>query len=319
MRALIIALLILFLIAVIGQKQRETFATATPAQPAPWDRRPVSASVPIDPTVKYPRAYYTELGNDAFLNGLRRLFLPAAAAATVCDAERTALAAMAEWDIGDVPPAGANDAFVKEAYDAALRAIDQRMRSADAAAALQLPDASDATNIQMVHDRLAEYAIGPSPAPGQLPPEFRLTIDTVFYRFAKYHGKHVQFVFRATPALPPPEPSFFAAATATAASAAVPIWNVAIAAIRILGIVYADQIGFFPVTASDVSAPTELDIPQGVLGPNAPYPTALLDADETMRLLSNQQQRMRAALEAEGAVKGWATAESLGGGTIGDA
>lgn len=309
MRALIIALLILVLIAVIGQKQRETFA-GDAAVTAPWDRRPVAASVPIDPTVKYPRAYYTELGNDAFLNGLRALFQH------TCDTERAALAAMAEWETGATPPEGANAAFVREAYDAALLDITSRIGTASAAAALQLPDPSDKTKIQMVHDRLAEYAVGPSPEPGQLPPEFRLTVDAVFYRFAKYHGKHVQFVFRATPALPTATlPSFFAApASAPApAAAAVPVWTLTVAAIRVLGIVYADQIGLFPVTASDPKEPTELDIPQGVLGPNAPYPRTLLDENDTLVLLSKQQQQMRSYLESEGAIKGWATGESLGG------
>lgn len=303
MRALIIALLILFLIAAIGQKQRETFADA-----APWNRRPVAASVPTDPTVKYPRAYYTELGNDAFLTGLRTIFQH------TCDAEGTALAAMAEWETGATPPEGANGVFVREAYDAALRDITRRLGTAAATAALRLPDASDTTQLQMVHDRLAEYAIGPSPDPGQLPPAFRLTIDTVFYRFAKYHGKHVQFVYRATPALPTAPPTRFVAAPATTAAAAVPVWTVDVAAIRVLGIVYADQIGLYPVTASDPKEPSELDIPQGVLGPKAPYPTTLLGEDETVGLLFKQQQQMRSYLEAEGAVKGWATGESLGGG-----
>jgi len=314
MRTLLIALLALFLIALAARKQREAFANATDA--APWDRRPIAGSVPIDPTVKYPRAYYAELNNDAFQKGLQTLFQQS------CDVEKEALVGIKDWPVGPTPPEGVIGTYVSEAYDAAVRFINDRVTTGEASrAALQLPDVSDTTKIQMVHDRLTEYAVAPAAdagAPG--PSSLRLTIDVVFYRFAKYHGKHVQFVVRATPSLSDGSmPTAFGPA-----NAAVPVWKITVVAVRVVGIVYADQIGLYPVLASDTKEPTELEIPQGVLGPNAPYPSVLLDENtnlklktpqiNTLKILTAQQKNMQSNLEAEGAIQGWGTGETIGGG-----
>ena len=317
MRTLLIALLALFLIAFAARKQRETFIGEVKASaPAPWDRRPIAGSVPIDPTVKYPRAYYTELNNDAFEKGLQTLFQQS------CDIEKEALVGLKDWPVGPTPPEGVIGTYVSEAYDVAVRFISDRVTTGEASrAALQLPDPSDNTKIQMVHDRLTEYAVAPlADAGASGPSSLRLTIDVVFYRFAKYHGKHVQFVVRATPSLSEGSvPTVFGPANAP-----VPVWKISVVAVRVVGIVYADQIGLYPVFASDTKEPTELEIPQGVLGPNAAYPSVLLDENATLKLmtpqintlniLTTQQKNMQSNLEAEGAIQGWGTGESIGGG-----
>ena len=89
--------------------------------------------------------------------------------------------------------------------------------------------------------------------------------------------------------------------------AAVPTWKIFVLGVRILGVISADQIGMYPVEASDPSGSSVLPIAEGVAGAKAPYPTTLLTQDETLAMLMEQQRKMQSYLEAEGAVSGYAT------------
>lgn len=300
--ALLVALLALGLIALAGQKQLERFADAggargAAAASAPWERRPISTSVDADPVVKYPKAYYSELGNGPYLAALQGLFQLS------CEIQREAERDLASWPTGPVPPERALAPHVKEAYDAAVWHIGGRVQSAAGALALALPDASDAARVQMVYDTLAEYGVGPVNAAAvgaDGPPNLRLTVECVFYRFGKFHGKHVQFVVRAIPELT-------SRTLGGGNGAPVPTWKIVVLGLRILGVVSADHIGLYPVEARDPAAPDALPVPTDVIGPKATYPTTLLDENETLAILMEQQRRMQAYLEAEGAVAGYAT------------
>ena len=288
-RALFIALLALGLIALATRKQLERFADA-PRDP--WNRRPISTSVDNDPVVKYKKAYYNELDNSAYVAALQGLFQLS------CEIQRDAEASIAGWKTGPVPPEGAAGVYVTEAYNATIAHISERVLSETGARALALPDSSDRAKVQLVYDMLAEYGVGPvdeAAVGAGGPPALRLTVECVFYRFGKFHGKHVQFIVQAKPEL------------VGASEAAVPRWRVLVLGVRILGVVAADQIGLYPVEASDPSGTSVLPIAEGVAGAKALYPTTLLTQDETLAMLMEQQRKMQSYLEAEGAVAGYAT------------
>ena len=289
--ALLIALLALGLIVLATRKQLERFANPTDAR-SPWDRRPISTSVDTDLVVKYPKAYYAELGNSAYSAALQGLFQLS------CEIQRDAEATIATWKSGPVPPEGAAGTYVAEAYAAAIAHISDRVLGPTGASALALPDASDRAKVQLVYDMLAEYGVGPVDAEAvgpSGPPSLRLTVECVFYRFGKFHGKHVRFIVRATPQL------------LGGSDASVPRWRIFVLGVSILGVISADQIGLYPVEARDPSGSNVLPIAEGVMGPKAAYPTTLLTQDETLEILMGQQRKMQSYLEAEGAVAGYAT------------
>jgi hypothetical protein len=288
-RALFIALLALGLLVLASRRQLERFADAPRS---PWDRRPISTSVDNDPVVKYKKAYYNELGNSAYVAALQGLFQLS------CEIQRDAEASISGWKTGPVPPEGAAGAYVTEAYNAAVSHISERVFSETGARALALPDESDRAKVQLVYDMLAEYGVGPvdeAAVGAGGPPALRLTIECVFYRFGKFHGKHLQFIVMAKPEL------------LGTSEAAVPTWKIFVLGVRILGVISADQIGMYPVEASDPSGSSVLPIAEGVAGAKAPYPTTLLTQDETLAMLMEQQRKMQSYLEAEGAVAGYAT------------
>jgi hypothetical protein len=289
--ALLIALLALGLIILATRKQMERFANPTDAR-RPWDRRPISTSVNNDPVVKYPKAYYNELGNSAYVAALQGLFQLS------CEIQRDAEATIATWKSGPVPPEGAAGTYVAEAYAAAIGYISDRVLGPTGVSALALPDASDNAKVQLVYDMLAEYGVGPvdvEAVGASGPPSLRLTIECVFYRFGKFHGKHVRFIVRATPQL------------LGGGAASVPQWRIFVLGVQILGVISADQIGLYPVEARDPNGSNVLPIAEGVMGPKAAYPTTLLTQDETLAVLMGQQRKMQSYLEAEGAVAGYAT------------
>lgn len=303
--ALFVALVALGLVALAGRKQLERFGAgdagaggAGGADGAPWDRRPIATSVDADPVVKYPKAYYNELGNAAYAAALQGLFQLS------CELQREAERGLAAWPAGPMPPERALAPYVQEAYDAALWHVRGRVLGPTGALALALPDARDAAKVQLVYDVLAEYGVGPADAEAvgaNGPPPLRLVIECVFYRFGKYHGKHVRFVVRATPSLP--------SRALGGGQAAVPVWTPLVLGVSVVGIVPADRIGLYPVEARDPSASAALPIAEGVLGPKATYPTTLLTQDETLAILLAQQKKMQSYLEAEGAVAGYAAAD----------
>jgi len=248
--------------------------------------------VDTDLVVKYPKAYYAELGNSAYSAALQGLFQLS------CEIQRDAEATIATWKSGPVPPEGAAGAYVAEAYAAAIAHISDRVLGPTGASALALPDASDTAKVQLVYDMLAEYGVGPVDAEAvgpSGPPSLRLSIECVFYRFGKFHGKHVQFIVRATPQL------------LGGSDASVPRWRIFVLGVQILGVIAADQIGLYPVEARDPNGLNVLPIAEGVMGPKASYPTTLLTQDETLEILMGQQRKMQSYLEAEGAVAGYAT------------
>lgn len=271
---------------------------------APWQRHPINDSVPIDPQSKYKNAYYNELSNGEFQSALATIFqMP-------CDEQKRVQqlvdAAGGDWDMGVLPP---TNPFVEEAYNAAVKLISDRTETTPPPVALALP--GDTNRIQMVHDRLESYKLGIKGRPSEN--KILMTIEFIFYRFSKYHGKHVKMLVLAEPKSNP----------ADMAPSDIMEWMISVVASRVEGIVYEDNIGLYPIVAS-VSGPSMASstLPN-VLRTNpdpkvmAEYPGVLLEENETMEIVKKQQSQTLAAMEADGVIRGWLSPNAGSGETMG--
>lgn len=273
------------------------------APAAPWQRHPVNDSIPIDPQSKYKNAYYNELSNGDFQSALAMVFqMP-------CDEQKRTQAvvdATSDWDMGVLPP---TNPFVEEAYNAAVKLISDRIETTPPPVALALP--GDTNRIQMVHDRLESYKLGIKGRSSEN--KILMTIEFIFYRFSKYHGKHVKMLVLAEPKSDPNDLS----------PSDIMEWMISVVASRVEGIVYEDNIGLYPVVAS-VSGPSmATSTLQNVLRTNpdpkamAEYPSVLMEENETMEIVKKQQSQGLAALEADGIIRGWLSPNAGNGETMG--
>jgi len=188
----------------------------TSDQANPWTHHDVQGSLPIDPIVKFPKAYYYELDNKKYTDGLRKALVVS------CSLIAEAVS-QSNWS--DSYTENANDSDAKDAYNACLREIAQKLNSSDA---LALPGEADIkkTKIQVVHDILRGYQRHKDD-----PDFYLLNIELVLYRENKVHGKHVLV-------------------TATVKKKTFS-WLTNIIAVTVLGVVPEDQIGIFPVVANN--------------------------------------------------------------------
>jgi len=119
----------------------------------PWNRHPIHDSVPVDPKIRYPNAYYNELGNAEYEHGLRKLFQ--APCATLNAAQAQASNGSGYWRAGDLPP---KSPYILDAYTAFLAWFKQTLDT-QGVAALRLPGEDPSQKLQIVHDRLMNYAM----------------------------------------------------------------------------------------------------------------------------------------------------------------
>ena len=190
----------------------------------PWMHHKVQGSLPVDPKVIYPKAYYYEYDNTHYLSSLR------VALATPCvllaDAVKTD-----RWSNSYTIDALESSAQ-SEVVSAYQACVDDIKKHINASPALMLPgdiepDDDDApkNNIQVVHDILKSYKKHLTERQMYL-----IDIELLLYRENKFHGKHVKITCTA-------KKSFRG-------------WFTNVIAVDLIGVVPEDQIGLFPVSAS---------------------------------------------------------------------
>lgn len=209
----------LFIIYLASGKPKERFELAANEDEVyvnksdkPWEHHPIR-SVAIDLKTTNDTAYYYELDNAEYDLAITKTFqYPCSKAPQFVNDS--------EWRIIKL------GSDVRTAYDELIKFIINRLNVSDY---MKLP--SDNPNkrpkIQVVHDVLVQ-------AKGHvtIPFKYIIQMEMILYREAKYHGKHVRV------------------------SAIVEYdkrkkkWNCIVLEANVLGIVYEDNIGLFPVVAT---------------------------------------------------------------------
>lgn len=189
-------------------------------------RAPIQDSLPIDSVVKYKNAYYYEFDNETYKKGLLATFDTTVAKYDPAEWNTYTMGSGPGTASASTTPAPPPD--VLSAYD---RCIARFTADLNRSKSLALPD-DNHTVIQVVHDVLIRYRTSIK-RPKQL---YSFDIEAILYRESKFQGKHI--AFRA-------------------------IYNVRanilyITNIAVLGAVSEDQIGMFPVYASNPYEVTEL-------------------------------------------------------------
>lgn len=218
----LLVLLILTFISLYLYKQVEAFEDSYPGFNATLkyandssdirDRHPVYNSLVQDLNFKFKKAYNYELENSVYQDALNRTFN----LNKVC---------LVKQDYTEEQPLNrVLDPNIETAYQQAVDFIQAKMKES---VHFDLPDGSlQVINpIQMVHDRLVSYQIHKT-----IPDHYILYIETILYREAKYHGKHVEF---------------------TVLVERNKGWNVQVLDAKVKGIIFEDQIALFPVQGND--------------------------------------------------------------------
>ena len=188
-----------------------------------WKHHGVQGSLMVDPKVKYPNAYYYELDNTAFMNGLRKALVVPCTLVSEAISNDNWSPSKFPLESGVSPP---ND--VMDAYNSCVNTISSRLNGA---ASLKLPGDSPSkpSKIQIVHDILKSYKVHKT---STLLPMYLIDMELLFYRESKYQGKHVGL-------------------TCTVKKNMKGGWFTNVVAIHLLGVVPEDQIAMFPVTADN--------------------------------------------------------------------
>lgn len=189
------------------------------------DRHPIHSSLIQDLNFRYKKAYNYELENKEYQHALNKTFqlgqtcLVKQDYGVMVDGERVSNAYTPEQPMERVLPSS-----IQQAYQKATEIIQQMMKVSPH---FELPDGQNQSlnPIQMVHDRLVGYQIHRT-----IPEHYLLYIEAIFYREAKYHGKHVKFIVLAEKRKQ---------------------WNIQVLDASIKGIVMEDQITMFPVLGND--------------------------------------------------------------------
>ena len=218
----ILVLLILAFLGLYVYKNIETFEDSYPGYNATLkymndtgdirDRHPVYNSLVQDLNFKFKKAYNYELENSVYQDALNRTF----------NLNKTCLV---KQDYTEEQPLNrVLDPNIETAYQQAIEYIQAKIKES---VQFDLPDGSlQVINpIQMVHDRLISYQIHKT-----IPDHYILYIETVLYREAKYHGKHVEF---------------------TVLVERNKGWNVQVLDASVKGVIFEDQIALFPVQGND--------------------------------------------------------------------
>lgn len=219
---LLLILLILVFLGLYIYKQVETFEDSYPGYNASLkyinetddirDGHPVYNSLVQDLNFKFKKAYNYELENSVYQEALNRTFN----LNKVC---------LVKQDYTEEQPLNrVLDPNIETAYQQGVTFVQAKIKES---VHFDLPDGSlQVINpIQVVHDRLISYQIHKT-----IPDHYILYIETVLYREAKYHGKHVEFTILVEKNKG---------------------WNVQILDAKVKGVVFEDQIALFPVQGND--------------------------------------------------------------------
>jgi hypothetical protein len=190
--------------------------------PAPWMHHKMASSLEQDPKIIFPNAYYYEFDNQKYVDGLNK------ALSVPCTLLSDAVN-QSNWSISIEPdpknPTLSIPADVVDAYNACLTYIDKKLNSSSS---MILPgdDPSKPSYIQIVHDIFLSYKSHVN-SDGM----YLIDLEVVLYRENKQHGKDVKV--RCT--------------TKSTHGG----WIVNVVALDLVGVVSEDEIGLFPVTASN--------------------------------------------------------------------
>lgn len=214
----------------------------------PWLRHSINGSVAVDPHVTFDRAYYYELDNARYTDGLRKALT--VSCSLIADAVNQSnwgeSVSYRDRDIEGgafalpltIPKADTSsnnvsdtdtDKYVLSAYAACIDYISRKLNTSDA---LALPGDARPQPIQIVHDILSSYKVHRTENSMYL-----LVIELLLYRENKYHAKHVKVTCVAN------QPNHYFGSDSE--------WVVNVVAVTILGVVPEDQIALFPVIASN--------------------------------------------------------------------
>jgi len=179
------------------------------------DRHPIYSNLVQNLNFRYKKAYNYELEDDVYNTALSHTFQLDKGAVCLVKNDYTE-----EQPLNRTLPAQ-----VENAYKEATKFIEGSMKNS---VHFDLPDGTlqIINPIQMVHDRLISYQVHK-----KIPDNYLLYIDAIFYREAKYHGKHVGFI-----ALVEKNKG----------------WKVTVMEAHVKGIIFEDQIAMFPVQGNDV-------------------------------------------------------------------
>lgn len=181
--------------------------------PSIVQRHPVQVSVMEDMKFKYKKAYNYELENKAYTEALQKTFqVPP----NFCLEPN-------DWSVVE-PVARTTPQDVLDAYTYALEYLRNSLKESRF---FQLPDSlsMQLNPIQVVHDRMISYQTH------KRIPSYVMTVQLVLYREAKYHAKDIGLTVRVDKEKGGMKVSVLEA------------W--------VRGVIFEDQIGFFPVNAND--------------------------------------------------------------------
>lgn len=215
-------------IAISPRFLREKFANVVAANdiitysnkgPEPWNHHPISSSIPIDIVTKSNKPYYYEFDNAQFDVAISKTFeYPCKLAPELLNKNA--------WSIVDLTEDSPARSGALVAHQKALEFVKARMNASEH---MQLPydNPQKRPQIQIVHDVLTQVRLNVGKSS-----KYILNMELVIYREAKYNGKHVSMTIM------------------TDYSSMTKSWTFDVLEINVLGVVYEDNIGLFPVVAS---------------------------------------------------------------------
>lgn len=177
-----------------------------------WNRHEIQDSLPLDYVIKYPNAYYNELDNNTFTKGLIHVFEP-----------NSLLLNGSEWtkqievNKEHIPPK-----LLQMQYKKIISWILNRLNT-NAKVNFNIPG-DDPMPFQIIHDYWKSWSKNIL-----IPNRFLYNIEVVIYRESKYHAKHVRFIVITDKDN-----------------------IIGVVETKILGIIFEDKFGLFPIVQSDM-------------------------------------------------------------------
>lgn len=215
----IICLLLLWIIYQNSQNEKDEFVVATNEDIAyvnksdnPWEHHPIE-SVAIDFKTKFDTAYYYELDNADYDVAITKTFQ------YPCRKSPEILRAQDWTDVEKMSD-------VRAAYDKLIVYIKNTVNNSDY---LQLDSDNPAKRpvIQIVHDILVQAKRHVATKD-----KYLLYLEAILYRESKYHGKHMRFT------------------AIVEYDNKIRDWSFYVIEAEVVGVVYEDKIGIFPVVAN---------------------------------------------------------------------
>ena len=204
----------------------------------PWQHHDVQGSLPVDPVVKYSKAYYYEFDNKKYMDKLKiALAVPCALLADAVN--DSSWSAPYQLDMDNIDDTNVDvSKEVKEAYDACIENVATKLNSSSAmilpgyidkaSSKPETENSAISADIQIVHDVMRSYRMHLKEKSMYL-----IDIELLLYRENKFEGKHVKLSCTAK-FLPNRK-----------------VWFTNVVAVDILGVVPEDHIALFPVNASN--------------------------------------------------------------------